>query len=503
MGTVRDFFKPADAGTTYCEMLLAHDKHQWSPNGVDWFAVEFANTYDNGGSAPYWPRDNSTVEGDAREHLSFWGIDDGRLGGCCSTSTAVSRTDEGGWSRDVPGVPFTLSYALPEFNPLPPNVGMSLVANVPGTTVANDDYWAAQCKTIPSSTLFLVLDMGTVRDFFKPADAGTTYCEMLQADDKHQWSPNGVDWFAVEFVSRRSSHKGGSAAGWPRDNAERDARSYLSFWGYDGRFTLSGGCCSSSTSVDQTYPSLPDHTYKEWGQSFTVSDALLLQPLPPNTGMSLVANVPGTTVANDAYWAAQCETIPASTLFLVLDMGTVRDFFKPADVGTTYCEMLQAHDKHQWSPNGVDWFAVEFNNKSDSGNGGSASWWPRDKGIEGDARNHLSFWGVDVDTFTGGCCSTSAVVNVSHSSAIDIVNGINWGHPFTLSYALPLQPLPPSTTMTLVANVPGTIIANDVYWQAHCKTIPANALFLVLINCVVINRLKCRVLAGNGDLPAK
>lgn len=313
---------------------------------------------------------------------------------------------------------------------LPPNTGITEVADVAGTTVANDAFWQSRCASIPSNALFLVLKMGDVVDFFKPANAGTTtYCEMLQAHDKHQWSPNGVEWFAVDFVSRRSSHKGGSAAGWPRDNAEGDARSYLSFWGYDGRFTtLSGGCCSSSTSVDQTYPSLPDHTFKEWGQSFTVSYALLLQPLPPNTGMSLVANVPGTTLANDAYWAARCKTIPASTLFLVLDMGTVRDFFKPADAATTYCEMLQARDKHQWSPNGVDWFAVEFYNKSDSGNGGSAEWWPRDKGREGDARKHLSYWGHEKDGIhTGGCCSTSTLVG-------DTANPGWWGEPFTLSY---------------------------------------------------------------------
>eukprot|EP00729_Bicosta_minor_P022438 gene22438-biopygen31389 len=108
MGDVIDFFKPANAGTTtYCEMLQAHDKHQWSPNGVDWFAVEFANTYDNGGSAEWWPRDKGR-EGDARMHLSYWGREkDGiHTGGCCSTSTLVGDTANPGWW----GEPFTLSY---------------------------------------------------------------------------------------------------------------------------------------------------------------------------------------------------------------------------------------------------------------------------------------------------------------------------------------------------------------------------------------------------------
>ena len=62
--------------------------------------------------------------------------------------------------------------------------------------------------------------------------------------------------------------------------------------------------------------------------------------------MSLVTNVLGSTLANAAFWSDACKTIPASTLFLVLDMGTVRDFFKPTE-GNTYCEMLAASNKHQ------------------------------------------------------------------------------------------------------------------------------------------------------------
>eukprot|EP00729_Bicosta_minor_P007309 gene7309-biopygen16917 len=266
---------------------------------------------------------------------------------------------------------------------LPPNTGITLVADVAGTTVfADKTFWQSKCSSIPTNALFLVLKMGDVTDFFKPADASTSYCDMLQTHDKHQWSPNGLDWFAVTFG--HSGRNGGSASnGWPRDKGvEGDARDYLSFWGSGWGGGETGGCCSS-TAVDHIH----------------------------HTGMSLVADVPGSTVANDAFWAKQCKTIPPSTLFLVLDMGTVRDFFKPADAGTSYCEMLQADDKHQWSPNGVDWFAVEFYNYNNH-NGGSASWLPRDEGVEGDAREHLSFWGID-GSFTGGCCSTSTAVAVT------------------------------------------------------------------------------------------
>eukprot|EP00729_Bicosta_minor_P004476 gene4476-biopygen24912 len=212
---------------------------------------------------------------------------------------------------------------------LPPNTGITLVADVAGSTQANDAFWGEKCSLIPSNALFLVLKMGDVVDFFKPADAGTTYCEMLLAHNKHQWSPDGMNWFAVGFGG--NSNNGGSAQLWPQvHGGEGDVREYLSFWGHDaGR---AGGCCSTSTVVFNT----------DWSKSFSLSYALPLHPLPPNTGMSLVADVAGTTRADDAFWAEQCKGIPSNTLFIVVDMGTVRDFFKPIDPATTtYCDMLQ------------------------------------------------------------------------------------------------------------------------------------------------------------------
>lgn len=52
--------------------------------------------------------------------------------------------------------------------------------------------------------------------------------------------------------------------------------------------------------------------------------AATVQPLPPNTGMSLVADVAGTVYANDAYWAEACERIPSTATGIVVDMGAVR-----------------------------------------------------------------------------------------------------------------------------------------------------------------------------------
>ena len=147
-----------------------------------------------------------------------------------------------------------------------------------------------------------------------------------------------------------------------------------------------------------------------------MSYAVQLQPLPPNTGMTLVVDVAGTTKADDAFWAIQCNTIPVSTLFIVVDLGAARDFFKPTG-SSTYCEMLQARDKHQWSSDGVTWITPDFNSNSNT-NGGSAGNWPI---VNGDERQHLSFWGHDGGSITGGGCSSTNPKDSGNGATI------NWG----------------------------------------------------------------------------
>ena len=94
-----------------------------------------------------------------------------------------------------------------------------------------------------------------VRDFIRPIDSETSYCEMLQADDKHQWSSDGLTWVTPGYSPSTNSN-GGSVAKWPRDKGRAgDERAHLSFWGNDG--SLTGGCCSSSTATFFTGWDLP------------------------------------------------------------------------------------------------------------------------------------------------------------------------------------------------------------------------------------------------------
>lgn len=264
---VYDFVRPIDTNTSYCEMLQAFNKHQWSYDGVTWVTPAFNKWSDhNGGSAANWPRDIGRA-GDERAHLSFWGthIDLARTGGCCSSSTAEYTTSptsqEHGW-----GQTFSMSYAI-QLQPLPPNTGMTLVADVAGTTDANDAFWKEKCKSIPSNALFVVVDMGGVRDFFRQM-GNVTFCTMLQAHNKHQWSHDGVTWVTPDFHSD-SDLNGGSADAWPRDKGRAgDERQVLSRWSTDDCCSYTGGCCSSSAAEQATYPSLPENGGgKAWGQA--------------------------------------------------------------------------------------------------------------------------------------------------------------------------------------------------------------------------------------------
>lgn len=153
--------------------------------------------------------------------------------------------------------------------PLPPNTGMMLVAEVAGTTSANDAFWSDKCRVIPADTLYIVVQMGTVTDFFRPIDNETSYCTMLQSNTKHQWSKDGVKWTTLAFWSDRGAN-GGSTHNWPRGEeglGGGDKRKWLSVWGHEG---LTGGCCSSSTAEYETHPSLPGNGGNtNWGQACT------------------------------------------------------------------------------------------------------------------------------------------------------------------------------------------------------------------------------------------
>lgn len=298
MGSVVDYFKPKDH-YTFCDMLMAGDKHLWSSDGLEWKKPAYYSSWGRmGGSAENWPKLN--VNDDYRAHLSFWG-DLNRKGGCCSPSLTKPYD---GW-----GQAFTLSYvpkegssssrklfpakvsanveaAAPASAPsalaapapaapakpcdTPPGPGgppSQVLRRVPVLTSGcskvmetemrhdgpyDEAYWRKKCLEIPKEAQYVRVTMGDFTDYFKPVQPASM-CEMLMHRNMHSWSPDGKTWQAPAFYPS-GTFLGGSAMEWPTATPKRR---YVSFWGHSYQ---SGGCCTSSK----------DSPYQGWSQYFVM-----------------------------------------------------------------------------------------------------------------------------------------------------------------------------------------------------------------------------------------
>jgi len=112
--------------------------------------------------------------------------------------------------------------------------------------------WAEVLKEIPSAATFIKVTMGDVVDYFKPV-TGATLPQMIQSNNKHQFSTDGSTWVTPEF--NPTPHWGGSAANWPANNLKDDARYQLSGWYKDNWAhgeVICPGCCSDSKDAEKT-----------------------------------------------------------------------------------------------------------------------------------------------------------------------------------------------------------------------------------------------------------
>ena len=124
-----------------------------------------------------------------------------------------------------------------------------------GSTIYNSAYWRSKCKEIPTDAKMVLVEMGSVLDYYRPS-AGASWCEMFTSEKaKHEFSRDGVKWVTP---SDHSGHYGGSVHNQiPDARVNDDKRSYLSFWGSNGS---KGGCCHSSYSDGAA-----------WGRAFTIT----------------------------------------------------------------------------------------------------------------------------------------------------------------------------------------------------------------------------------------
>jgi len=125
---------------------------------------------------------------------------------------------------------------------------------VSSTTRANARFWNVWCQKMPANTGVIRVDMGVVRDYYKPMD-GETWCDMLVSQNLFEWSSNGIDWETPAYETYDAF--GGSGQFWPAQNQAHpdDQRKFLSFWGHKHR---KGGCCKTNYNSDSG----------DWEQSF-------------------------------------------------------------------------------------------------------------------------------------------------------------------------------------------------------------------------------------------
>jgi len=275
--------------------------------------------------------------------------------------------------------------------------------NMPGTFIANEEYWKNECKVIPTKATYLKLTAGDVTDYFKPKDK-KSMCDMLGSKDQHMWGSDGFTWVTP---AASTAGLGGSADGWlTKQKLENDKRDTPTFWGGRGQ---TGGCCHADYKSEG----------KGWAKPYKMEYCGLPEALAPIC--TPLTTVEGSFQADKDFWANACKAIPMTTAFVKIAMGDTVDYFRPT-TGKTYCDMLTSgiSPVHKWSKDGDTWVDMAGKYETGPNFGGSMV-----KAVEtGDARNHVPFWGSSKPGNTGGCCY----------AAPEAKEPIGFGKGFTMSY---------------------------------------------------------------------
>ena len=304
-----------------------------------------------------------------------------------------------------------------------------------GSELLNSAYWNAKCKEMPSDATMILVEMGSVVDYYRP-NTGMSWCEMFTSlTAQHEFSTDGVAWV---LPALNPSHYGGSPAGKMLETGiPGDRRAYLSFWGSE---TYKGGCCHASYSDIQ-----------KWTQAFTIYYSR-------TSGISKVMSTAGTQKLNAAYWASTCKQVPSTATTAILRMGSVVDYYRP-NSGMSWCEMFTSLTaRRQYSSDGMAWVTPE-NHHLDYG--GSADYKMPHTGIPGDKRLYVSFWGSETPSQTGGCCYTA------------YAGYPKWGQAFTIYYSR-------TSGIRKLMGTDGKQQLGIRYWATTCKQVPRTTTTAIL-----------------------
>jgi len=172
--------------------------------------------------------------------------------------------------------------------------------------------------------------------------------------------------------------------------------------------------------------------------------------------------MPGTFLANSAYWQSECKAVPANATYIKMIMGSAIDYFKPKPT-KSMCDMLASPDQHQWSGDSKAWVTPLA---ATVGLGGSVDRWLANQSSATDKRDTPNFWGINAaGTQTGGCC---------YSDFTDA--GKAWAKPFKMEYCGVPKVLAPICTPLIT--VAGSFSADKDFWTQTCKNIPMTASFV-------------------------
>jgi hypothetical protein len=300
------------------------------------------------------------------------------------------------------------------------------------------------------NNVILRITMGQYVDFYRPTP-GNTLCTMLQSSSSHQWAPaEAGPWYNVSFS--RNGY-GGSEDNWLTSVTFADWRRFPSFWFFNSNNRVAG-CCYGDTSpmpeqdwrkdywerwsgknaqpykLDVRYttrkdidpatqkPSLtlpePSGTIRKWDVYAQVNADIKinynrsyqrgwrLNYINNNLHPVFIQKCSNYDSMGDAVvmryrfgvnkWINQ--TTPVQWMG-----GSVNNnpgfeaWFRPR-VNSTFCDMINTHNLHEWSDDGISWYQPTYH----TGLCGGSSWdWPRQiapKNSNAREMNvyHLPFW---------------------------------------------------------------------------------------------------------------
>ena len=108
--------------------------------------------------------------------------------------------------------------------------------------------WKLSCN-VASSTGVMMMVMGDFVDYFRPT-AGSDFCQMVQGDDFHEWSYDGITFHSLDGQWHSGDvHFGGATRYAPAALGDTSGRQYVPFWGKRSAIAPAGCCELTATDT--------------------------------------------------------------------------------------------------------------------------------------------------------------------------------------------------------------------------------------------------------------